>query len=798
MSDYGKETVVLVEIDQPLCSRQYGDAFLSPSGGCQAVLGSSGTRKCYNTRFTCQDPANYDPGTLTLRFGRNQERLLRYYDNVLGAIAADPETTPAAINLGGVDPNMGALGQREVVALLLEDFQHSDLLVDKYRLERATGAASSESPAETFNPYTRGTFWGKWLARNPYYSNYPLRVREGFMGDALEDMRVRHYLIDRIEGPAGGQVKLVAKDIFAKVEAQKAVAPRVSRGSLAEDLVEGSPSPTTFSVTPTGIGDEDYDPAGHVRIGQEIIQYTRSGDVFTIVLRAALNTELEDHDEEDAVQQVLRYTSQLAVNITHDLLCNYTPLGAAGSPTQSDYINKSEWDAAAADLTELYTATIATPTPVKELVGELMVQAGFTIWPDVEEFMIRFKALRAGTSAAVIDDDAYIVEGSLSLRRQVERRLSQVWVYYAQIDPTKSLDERSNFRSVLADPDLEAESETQYGAPAIKEVFSRWIPQFGRESALLCAERLLTMFRDPPTQAAFSLVASHLPLASLAGYITLRTADVQDESGAQDEVQHAITEVERGENELAISSQSVVFYDPGPRTNTRTIPIENDDYNLNLREIHDLIYDAPAGGSPTLTVRFIVEANVVIGSLSSALLALTRGVWPSGVVVELVNHGRIQGKGGGGGRGTDNFGEGATDGETGGDALDCADGPITIDNTDGEIWAGGGGGGGGNGKDVVIVQLSGGGGGGAGTDGGVGGAGSWEAGANGQAEEGGAGGAPAFAARGGNGGAPGVPGTAGGSFGGFPPGNGGATGDYIVGNANVTWTALGDVRGGVS
>lgn len=52
--NYGREAITLVEIDQPLCRNVYGVA------PCAAALGTTGTRKCFNTRVTCQDPDHYD------------------------------------------------------------------------------------------------------------------------------------------------------------------------------------------------------------------------------------------------------------------------------------------------------------------------------------------------------------------------------------------------------------------------------------------------------------------------------------------------------------------------------------------------------------------------------------------------------------------------------------------------------------------------------------------------------------------------------------------------------------------
>lgn len=132
--DYGRETIVMLEIDVPQCTLTYG---IAP---CAAVLGTTGTRKCFNTRATCQDPANYTPGVLTLRFARPQEGLLQHYAPLIPSLI-ELETTPAAINLAAMDENTSALGSREVVTIQLEDHKHSDLQVDKYRLERITGEA---------------------------------------------------------------------------------------------------------------------------------------------------------------------------------------------------------------------------------------------------------------------------------------------------------------------------------------------------------------------------------------------------------------------------------------------------------------------------------------------------------------------------------------------------------------------------------------------------------------------------------------------------------------------------------
>lgn len=69
-----------LEIDLPRCTRTYGT---SP---CTASVGTTGSAKCFNTRVTCQDTANYAADTRTYRFANRE-------------LAIDAEATPAAVTL---------------------------------------------------------------------------------------------------------------------------------------------------------------------------------------------------------------------------------------------------------------------------------------------------------------------------------------------------------------------------------------------------------------------------------------------------------------------------------------------------------------------------------------------------------------------------------------------------------------------------------------------------------------------------------------------------------------------------
>lgn len=244
-----------------------------------------------------------------------------------------------------------------------------------------------------------------------------------------------------------------------------------------------------------------------------------------------------------------------------------------------------------------------------------------------------------------------------------------------------------------------------------------------------------------------------------------------------------------------------------------TLSSSQNDYNLRT----DLINSYGWDGNSAISVRLFINSGVTIGSTSTSTAAFSTGTFPNGSIIQIINKGRIQGKGGTGGTGASSCCSGyqcaLNNAGAGGNALQLSHN-VLIFNTSGEIWGGGGGGGGGgSGADYYGYSAGGGGGGGGagsqvgsggtvitgggGTDGNVGTAGT--------ATAGGAGGTPVSygsqtGAAGGAGGGPGLAGASGGA-GNCPSGArpGGAAGKAINLNGyTATFSGNGDVRGSVA
>jgi hypothetical protein len=707
-----------------------------------------GAAKCFNSLGTCQDRENFDDDPVTLRFAEDVGFLPREIDAL--PFIKQLDVTPAIVSLSG------DLGQRATVRCRFKNARHSDAGVtfDKYPLER-----------DYSDPYSRGTFWGKFRARNPFLRSRPFRLIRGFVGDALADMETRHYLVDSIEGPsANGEFSIVAKDVLKIADGDRALAPALSAGFLVSGI---NNAVTSATLSPTGIG-STYAASGHATIGgTEVVSFTRSGDVLTIT-RGQLNTTAVAHDTGDRVQEMLRYVGEDGAVILEDLWDR-----AGADPA---WISLAAWQAeTAAFLGVVYTLNIAEPTPVNKLISEMLQYMGAAQWWDDINQQIRLQILRAVATTADRYNEDNVWEGSLEVKEQPDKRVSRVIVYFGQISPLKKIDDLDNYRSTEEQSD--SQSEEDEGSQSIKRIFARGIAAGGRTVAEALATKYLSRYVRPPRRFTLELLRGSVELPLLGGGYRLGGGSprvsswpFEDETGDRVDLGAQVTSVDPDGVRPRIELEEMLFTAFGAEVNPdeRSIIFDTNENNVNLRTRHDELYPEPTTGNE---VTATINAGIIIGSVSTALRAFDVGSWPVGVTINLIVIGRIQGAGGPGGNRSGGTG---TPGGAGGTALYTRY-AINLTSSSGDIWGGGGGGAG---------DADGGGGGGAGQLPGAAGTGP-PAGSAGTTEAGGAGG--------GGGSAGGGPGLAGQNS---SDAAGGAAGTAIDGDSFVTDVGTpGDIRG---
>jgi hypothetical protein len=637
----------VIEIDLPTCANTYGTA------PCTAAVGVTGDQRCFNTRRTCQDLPNLVANTTTLRVCMATENLP--YDAIpcLEAVSVTP---------GVIDPGR-SIGTRGKVSFSCAEFPTGDALLDRYLGTR------------TYDPFTQGTFWAKLRARIPSLQRCPVRVMRGELGDDLSTYRTEHYFVETALLSSDG-AEFVAKDALSFCDPSKALCPTPSTGRLAAGIDD---SETSASLVPAGIGDAEYAASGWVCLGgKEICAFTRSGDALTLT-RAQRGTTAKEHDADAIVQTVQVYTAASAAAVTYSLLVDFTP------GVEAAWCDLTAWQEDANYIGHLYEATIPAPTSVKLLLDEMMVQAGCSIWWDPELQVIRFQTLRPVTTSDFVLDGQRMLESAFAAKEQPDKRVSRHETSYGMADPTNTKDREANYRaSVLT---IDATSEEDYGAVAYERVFARWISIDNRPAADRLNLMKLARYRDPPRAGGFALFATSPYLPAMGTGVPVQDASLQQADGSAATVPFYVTSVKKKEDVYEYTVEEILFTDQGD--GARTVYIEVDKFNVNLRTLYDTLY---SNIPEAAVVKFYVTAGSYVGGQILGGRSLDVGDWPEDAEIQIYNgtspgaDAKILGRGGNGGT----YPAPTPDGEAGSTALYTRR-PIRLWNY-GTIAGGGGGG----------------------------------------------------------------------------------------------------------
>jgi hypothetical protein len=503
----GRQAVYIVEFDLDFCEHTYGVA------PCTAAIDVAHPDKCFNTRKTCQDATNYSATTKTYRFSN----LVLPPSSDLDFIAIPALKTPISLAPTVIDPIAG-IGKRAEVTFTFKDFAHPDTDVDPYLAGRSYDSA------------TRGTFWTKLLARNPYFQNRVIRLKTGYLRDGeapdAANFLTRYYLIQSIVGPStAGEVKILAQDPLKMLDDDRAKAPLANSGRLLAAITSVD---FTATLTPTGVGDDEYPASGVMVMGNELADFTRTADVLTFSSRGTQGTVAEAHAADESMQAALVYSGQSITEVLYDLLVT-----RAGVP--ASYVDLTQWNEEADTWLGDYTigTTITKPVGLNQLVGELAQQCLFYIWWDEREQTIPFRALRPphNETLPTLDDTSNILADSQSVSEKAADRRTRIWVYTGQRNPTVDLNKPYNYTDVSEAIDLDAESDTEYGDKRIGIFWSRWLLPDGDSEAEKLALRLLNRYRDNPKTYVLKIDAKDSDIWTGA-VVTVTMRSVVDFTGA--------------------------------------------------------------------------------------------------------------------------------------------------------------------------------------------------------------------------------------------------------------------------
>lgn len=495
-----------VEIDLERCALVYGSAT------CGAILGTTGTSKCYNTKATCQRRANYTQTangytgrTTTFRF--TDQEVVPYGSTpvVQRAMLKSVSFVPGRIDLGG-----STIGQRSGCTFELYDGTGDDVQMDDYAGERRVN-------------YDTGFFLAKMIARWRYFQNRRVRVYQGFLDDwgqvDVSTLKVRTYVVDKVTGPDGsGKVTVVAKDPLRLTAKERSQYPEATKCALT---VAATNVATSLTVDDTSA----LDASGFIRIESEIIQYSgKTSTTITGCTRGVAGTTAAAHSVGQNCQRTVWFNATDAVEVL------YTILTSAGISTS--FIDKAAWHTACDDWIELgvITAYVSKPEDVDKLAAQICEAWLLILYYDDETGLVKLEPVRppsAGEVTALTDDDS-IVEGKLSTSEKTDQRVNEIWFGYGVTNWTDDLkiENLSNLRITVS---TDAQSANEYGDSVPRQILSRWLGTTSDSQVLAVSTRYILRFRDAPRRYQFTVDAS--TQLKLGSFVTVSVAHIQDASG---------------------------------------------------------------------------------------------------------------------------------------------------------------------------------------------------------------------------------------------------------------------------
>lgn len=490
-----------VVIDVPTCLNSFG------FGLCQAT----GSTPCWYTRNLENDCQSTTDGVSYDYIQKTEEIVFVDIDSDYSyglPLIRSINTAPSKLPSGGGLANIGK------TTIKMADAPY-DTFYDPNRMDRGLAVDIT------------GSFWPRFRAKNPFISGSKITIYTAIYpntdinaydlllnpGNAAK----QEFLIESISLPdKNGDVTITCKDPLNLTDALKEKLPRPSKGMLLADLAAATTS-GTFSVDDASDVGQQVQPK-YIRINDEVLEITLSGDVYTIVNRGVLGTVAEDHSTDDAVQEVYYVEPGYYVNTSLTTTPSYTTSTnnhhiadvidrvTRDSGIASDYRDLTNW-AAELDLWRaeyLLTNYITEPKAVSEILRDLAEQCQLNMHYDPFLAKIDVSAKRPVIGARPLLSTAADIY-DLTLKEREDLRLTTVSVYSLPRDYTeKSKGKDYRYRQVAS----ETKYVDLYGVSKDTEIKADWLPSTSLATAT--AANLLNTRKHPPVEITFKMDVKNL------------------------------------------------------------------------------------------------------------------------------------------------------------------------------------------------------------------------------------------------------------------------------------------------
>lgn len=529
----GAERIDVIQIDVGKCVNVYGVA------PCTAAL-SAGS-ECTNSWQTCQDPTNYDEtaNVMTLSLCTPVSAL----PIGLGLIPCLDSVTFDSADLTP-DDGIGKVGSVSVKA---RDVPHDDVGIDPYVSTR------------TYNPLTQGTLWAKMRARWPHYQGRPLRWYTGYLHSSfsLSNLRMREYEIDSIAGfglRAGVTIK--AKDPLKMADDNRAQFPKKSSGTLAVAITDVS-TPTTIDIATddnTEYALQAFESVSFVKMQDEVFQYSGTtivtgGVRLTGVSRGApapYECEQQAHEIGDDVQKCIWWDTMSPPNILRYLL-------TVGAEVPSAYVDYAAWNTLYSTWlgSQTMTRLVCEPLGVSKQISEVLQQSNsWGLWWDDVTQEIGYEVFRPaalGETVVTLTDADSFVKNGVKVSDDNDRLINEVVFWFGQVDPTKDVEDTSNYRTAVNRVDPDSVDSKEVGSFRTRIIFGAWHAETNASTITRICNRYITARATVPFVLEFEVARKDDNLDT-GDFIDVETAGITDQSGAIRSMRMRVVKADHGGN----------------------------------------------------------------------------------------------------------------------------------------------------------------------------------------------------------------------------------------------------------
>lgn len=501
--EFTVEKGVLVDITLDFCDLEF-----SISAQCSATRDDG--NECYNTFQTCPVPDDY-----THTSGKLYRFTMAEGPRMPGVQAHRHLESIQPIS-GRIDIRRG-LGGRDELQLRFTDERHDDVGVDPYVRRRKT---------------IQGRFWQKLVARNRNYQGRQLLLREGYVKErgriTVSSMNVRRYVLKEIRFEGEGSVVVVARDLLSSLADVKIPAPSDAR--LAADITAGATSltlETGHSLTGSSIT---------LRLGDEIMAGSLSGDTVSSLTRGIAGTTAAAHSEDERVQEVKVWNSGGVDDVWSDIL---TLAGiSSGLQDTSGAADVIEAWHPSVTFTSANPVYISKPTTAERLMADLMRQTGCMTWWDPVAQQVKLGTIHPrvpGQTGTTIQENADITIGSVRVLPLEDERITRLAIYYGVEDWSRDFgkqdEDKPAFTRIQVHVDVDAESAEEYGDERAEEIFAYFLGAHLVQEVKAMAFRNVARRRNTPRRIALEITDRKAVGLDLGDAVDLTTDEIVDTAG---------------------------------------------------------------------------------------------------------------------------------------------------------------------------------------------------------------------------------------------------------------------------